>query len=246
MQSPVDGESGKGHSSRNEDPPPSRTLSQPWFRALRFRRVRVHLDAQFARREERAGRRRSAGRESAGLAGLFGAALIEPIRRGDRDDGEKPVADDVHWDDDEANGSVLSWKRPPLPLVAGTGKSVFPEIREKNERSLNRGPVCPSSPPHEDWIPPLPSETSSHRPIAMDPSLQVIDAFLRNFSPEVEGRSVATLTADLKEKLVQLRLGKLDAPGRREISRVLLANPAAMAFLVSEVQTHGTGGVQAV
>ncbi len=80
----------------------------------------------------------------------------------------------------------------------------------------------------------------------MDPSLQIIDAFLRNFAPEVEGRSVATLTADLKEKLIQLRLGKLDAAGRREVSRVLLANPTAMAFLVSEVQAHGAGGPQPV
>jgi len=78
----------------------------------------------------------------------------------------------------------------------------------------------------------------------MDPSLQVIDAFLRNFAPEVGGRSVASLTADLKDKLVQLRLGKLDATGRREISRVLLANPDAMAFLVAEVQAHGAGGIQ--
>jgi hypothetical protein len=78
----------------------------------------------------------------------------------------------------------------------------------------------------------------------MDPSLQVIDAFLRNFSPEVEGRSVSSLTADLKEKLLQLRLGKLDATGRREVSRILLSNPAAMEFLVAEVQAYGTGGVQ--
>ncbi len=78
----------------------------------------------------------------------------------------------------------------------------------------------------------------------MDPTLQVIDAFLRNFSPEVEGRSAASLTADLKEQLVRLRLGKLDAAERREVSRVLLANPSAMEFLVAEVQAHGTGGAQ--
>lgn len=75
----------------------------------------------------------------------------------------------------------------------------------------------------------------------MDPSLQVIDAFLKNFSPEVAGRSVAALTAELRSQLIQLRLGKLDAEGRREVSRVLLANPAAMEFLVAEVQENGAG-----
>ncbi len=73
----------------------------------------------------------------------------------------------------------------------------------------------------------------------MDNDFKLIDEFLSNFTPEVEGRS-ATLSPDLREKLEGLRNGSLDPETRREVSRELLSNPSAMDFLVSAVRGNET------
>lgn len=70
----------------------------------------------------------------------------------------------------------------------------------------------------------------------MDTTFQIIDEFLKNHAPEVAGRSAGTLTPELRDQLVRLGRGELSEPERQSVARELLANPAAMEFLVSAVR----------
>lgn len=70
----------------------------------------------------------------------------------------------------------------------------------------------------------------------MDTSFLIIDKFLSNYGPEVEGRSAGILTPELREQLTKLGRGELGVAERQLIAKELLANPAAMEFLVAEVK----------
>jgi hypothetical protein len=72
----------------------------------------------------------------------------------------------------------------------------------------------------------------------MENEFPIIDEFLRNFTPEVEGRSVDSLTPELCDLLSKLGRGELDDDARKKVARELLANPAAMEFLVAEAKKN--------
>ena len=71
--------------------------------------------------------------------------------------------------------------------------------------------------------------------------LQIIETFIRDFSPEIGGRSAGGLTSDLKNKLVRLSRGILSPEERRAISKRLLNDQEAMDFLLELVNGSAPG-----
>ena len=69
----------------------------------------------------------------------------------------------------------------------------------------------------------------------MEKDVQLLEQFLRDFSPEVMGHSVEPLTPDLETKLLLMSKGKLEDDDRREVSKVLLSNQKALDFLVAQL-----------
>lgn len=69
----------------------------------------------------------------------------------------------------------------------------------------------------------------------MEKDIQIIEQFLRDFSPEVTGHSVEPLSPDLESKLLLMSKGKLPAADRREVSKLLVSNQKALDFLVAQL-----------
>ena len=70
----------------------------------------------------------------------------------------------------------------------------------------------------------------------MEESLIIIDQFLRQFAPEVAGRSTEALVPDLQEKIRRFSKGELPEKERREFSRELLSNQKAFEYLVDQLK----------
>ena len=72
----------------------------------------------------------------------------------------------------------------------------------------------------------------------MNDIFKILDSFAHQFSPEVEGRAAESLDNQTRDALVRLCRGELSDTERQEAAQVLVRNPHAMSFLVSEISTR--------
>ena len=72
----------------------------------------------------------------------------------------------------------------------------------------------------------------------MNDIFKILDSFAAQFSPEVEGRCAEALDDTTRETLTKLCRGELDDGERHKAAQVLLQNPTAMEFLVSEISSN--------
>ena len=72
----------------------------------------------------------------------------------------------------------------------------------------------------------------------MNDIYKILEDFVSQFSPEVEGRCAEALDAPTKESLMKLCRGELDDTERQTVAQVLLRNPTAMEFLVTEISSR--------
>ncbi|MEM9480043.1 MAG: hypothetical protein AAGA58_10360 [Verrucomicrobiota bacterium] len=71
----------------------------------------------------------------------------------------------------------------------------------------------------------------------MNDSFNILDAFVSHFSPEVEGRRAEAIDSETRNALQRLCRGELSEAERQEAAKVLISNPTAMEFLLSEIST---------
>ncbi len=71
----------------------------------------------------------------------------------------------------------------------------------------------------------------------MNDIYKILEDFVSQFSPEVEGRCAEALDSSTRESLMKLCRGELDDNERQGVAQVLLRNPNAMEFLVGEISS---------
>lgn len=67
----------------------------------------------------------------------------------------------------------------------------------------------------------------------MDNTFNILEDFLRNFAPEVSGRSTGEVDPALKERISEMATGNISSESRTALIQEMLSNPDAVEYLAN-------------